>query len=58
MAQLLIALEEGCEPAISGRDNLKTMALVEAAYRSSEEKRAIPLAEMLSDSQHAPLQHP
>ena len=48
MAQLLIALEEGCEPAISGRDNLKTMALVEAAYRSSEEKRAIPMEEMLS----------
>src|SRR5438477_1215047 len=30
MAQLLIALEEGSEPAISGEDNLKTMALVEA----------------------------
>src|SRR5438445_75119 len=26
MAQLLIALESGAEPAISGRDNLKTMA--------------------------------
>ena len=30
MAQLLIALETGTEPAISGRDNLKTMALVDA----------------------------
>jgi len=28
MAQLLIALETKTEPEISGRDNLKTMALV------------------------------
>jgi len=35
MAQLLVALENGKEPAISGRDNLKTMALVEAAYLSA-----------------------
>lgn len=41
MAQLLVALERGEEPAIGGRDNLKTMALVDAAYRSVEEKRAI-----------------
>ena len=39
MAQLLIALETGTEPAISGRDNLKTMALVEAAYASAAEGR-------------------
>jgi hypothetical protein len=32
MAQLLCALEDGTEPEISGRDNLKTMALVEACY--------------------------
>jgi predicted dehydrogenase len=37
MAQLLIALEKHEEPAISGRDNLKTMALVEAAYQSVEQ---------------------
>jgi predicted dehydrogenase len=36
MAQLLIALETGSEPAISGKDNLKTMALVDAAYASAE----------------------
>jgi predicted dehydrogenase len=35
MAQLLIALETGTEPAISAADNLKTMALVEAAYKSA-----------------------
>src|SRR5205807_3043568 len=41
MAQLLIALESGAEPAISGRDNLKTMALVEAAYLSAAQFRSI-----------------
>ena len=46
MAQLLIAIENGEEPAIGARDNLKTMALVEAAYRSAEEHRAIELSEI------------
>ena len=46
MGQLLIALENGSEPAISGRDNLKTMALVDAAYRSAEEHRAVNLGEV------------
>jgi predicted dehydrogenase len=36
MAQLLIALETRTEPAISAADNLKTMALVEAAYASAQ----------------------
>jgi len=43
MAQLLIALETGSEPAISGRDNLKTMALVDAAYLSAKDRRVINL---------------
>ena len=46
LAQLLIALENGTEPAISGRDNLNTMALVEAAYRSSAEHRAVAISEV------------
>jgi hypothetical protein len=41
MGQLLIALETGTEPAISGEDNLKTMALVDAAYLSAAEHRAV-----------------
>ena len=45
MAQLLIALEDTVEPAVSGRDNLKTMALVEAAYLSASESRPIALDE-------------
>jgi predicted dehydrogenase len=43
MAQLLVALETGKEPEISGRDNLGTMALVEAAYASAGEGRAVAI---------------
>jgi predicted dehydrogenase len=46
MASLLVALEQGTEPEISGRDNLGTMALVDAAYRSAKERRAVELAEV------------
>jgi predicted dehydrogenase len=48
MAQLLVALERGAEPEIGGRDNLHTMALVEAAYRSAEEHRAVSPAEIIA----------
>jgi predicted dehydrogenase len=48
MAQLLCALEDGAEPEISGRDNLRTMALVDACYRSVAEHRAVEIAEILS----------
>ena len=41
MAQLLIALEDDTEPAISGRDNLKTMSLVEAAELSASQFRSV-----------------
>ena len=43
MAQLLVALETGHDPEISGRDNLKTMALVDAAYESAKEHRAVSI---------------
>jgi predicted dehydrogenase len=45
MAQLLVAIEQGKEPAIDGKDNLKTMALVDAAYRSAAEHRVVQLSE-------------
>lgn len=41
MAQLLVALETGTEPEISGADNLRTMALVDACYLSCAEHRAV-----------------
>ena len=36
LEELLCALEENREPSNSGRDNLKTIALLDAAYRSAE----------------------
>lgn len=47
MAQLLDAIAGGAEPAVSGRDNLHTMALVDACYRSLEEHRPVRPAEIL-----------
>src|SRR5579859_2377979 len=41
MADLLIALEEGKVPTLSGRDNLRTMALVDAAYQSAQRHEAV-----------------
>lgn len=46
MAQLLCALEDGTEPEIGGRDNLNTIALVDACYLSVEEHRAVEIAEI------------
>ncbi len=45
MEQLQYAVKVGAEPELSASDNLKTMALVEAAYRSLDEKRSVKLAE-------------
>ncbi len=50
MAQLMIAMENGAEPTIGGKDNLKTMALVDAAYLSAKEHRAVELAEIHTES--------
>jgi predicted dehydrogenase len=47
MEQLQHALATGEPPALPARDNLKTMALVEAAYRSIDERRAVSPAEFL-----------
>ncbi len=45
MEQLQYAVRTGSEPELSASDNLKTMALVEAAYRSLDEKRSVKLSE-------------
>ena len=47
MAQLMRAIQEGKEPDIGGGDNLRTMALVDACYRSAAEHRAVSPAEFL-----------
>jgi predicted dehydrogenase len=44
MAELLCALEDGAEPEISGHDNLRTMALVDACYESAREHKVVILA--------------
>ena len=46
MAQLLVALEENREPEISGRDNLDTLALVEACYRGARERRVLSIEDI------------
>jgi hypothetical protein len=50
MGEVLRAVVEGDTPSISGRDNLRTMALLEAAYHSAAEGRAVELSEMAVDS--------
>ncbi|SFI50563.1 Predicted dehydrogenase [Paenibacillus sp. UNC496MF] len=49
MAQLLRAVENGTEPEIGGRDNLRTMAAVDACYRSIAEGRTIRFADALGE---------
>ncbi len=43
MAQLLCAIEDRTEPEISGRDNLRTMALVDACYTSALDHKVVTL---------------
>jgi predicted dehydrogenase len=47
MGQLMRAIQDDAEPTISGRTTIGTMALVEAAYRSAAEGRAIALVETM-----------
>ena len=47
MSDLLCAIEEHRTPAISARDNIRTIACVEACYRSIRERRAVRLDELL-----------
>ncbi|HEV7276303.1 MAG TPA: Gfo/Idh/MocA family oxidoreductase [Devosiaceae bacterium] len=46
MEQLQYALKSGTEPVLNVADNVKTMALVEAGYRSIAEGRTIKLSEI------------
>jgi predicted dehydrogenase len=50
MGQLMRAVQDDAEPEISGRTTLRTMALVEAAYRSGREGRAVPLSETMPET--------
>ncbi len=48
MAQLLCAVEDGAEPEICGRDNLKTIALCEAVFAAAKEHRVTTVEEFLA----------
>jgi predicted dehydrogenase len=50
LGQLERALLNGDVPDVSGRDNLQTVALLEACVRSATEKRCINPRELLSES--------
>ena len=49
MEQLQHAVKSGTPPALSVADNVKTMALVEAGYRSIRKGRAVKLSEISID---------
>ncbi|WP_308639534.1 Gfo/Idh/MocA family protein [Paenibacillus silvisoli] len=48
MAQLLRAVESDTEPEIGGRDNLRTIACVDACYKSIAEERTVTFAEVFN----------
>ena len=47
MAQLLVAIENGTEPEISGRDNVETIALCEAVFAAATGHRVTTVKEFL-----------
>ncbi|MBD0378668.1 Gfo/Idh/MocA family protein [Paenibacillus sedimenti] len=51
MAQLLRAVETDSEPEISGRDNLKSMAAIDACYKSIAEGRTVMFSEVTNSFQ-------
>ena len=48
MIALMNAIAAGTEPETSGADNLKTMAVIEAGYRSLAERRSVAVSEILT----------
>ena len=46
MASLMQSIETGKPPVTSGEDNLRTLQLVFAAYKSMDEKRAVSPSEI------------
>jgi predicted dehydrogenase len=56
MSELMNAIATNSRPEISGEDNLNTMAVIEAGYRSLGERRAVPVAEIRQPSLAASFQ--
>jgi len=40
-------VEDGCEPEVSGRDNVETIALCEAVFAAAKEHRVTTVREFL-----------
>jgi len=53
MADLMDAIALGREPAVSGAENLGTLATIEAGYRSIRERRAVEISEIYDDGSAA-----
>jgi predicted dehydrogenase len=53
MGELLISVQRGTPPAISGTDNLHTLALVEAVFRSAREHRMVELSEFATEERRS-----
>jgi predicted dehydrogenase len=51
MADLLISLENDTKPTLNGKDNLRTMAIVEACYLSARKHRAVRINEITKKKQ-------
>jgi predicted dehydrogenase len=49
MGQLMKAIETKSEPELTGRDNLRTMALIEAAYQSAKSGKAVSPADYIKE---------
>jgi predicted dehydrogenase len=48
MAQLLVAVEDGTEPEVGGRDNVETVALCEAVFAAATRHKVTTVAEFLN----------
>jgi predicted dehydrogenase len=51
MSELMNAIATGTQPNVSGSDNLGTMAVIEAGYRSILEHRPVQITEILEHSE-------
>ena len=49
MGMLLDAVAQGIEPAVGAKDNLHTMALIEACYKSLDDHRPVRIDEILKE---------
>lgn len=54
MADLMNAIASGNPPSVSGADNLGTMAVIEAGYRSIREHRPVEITEIVNEFARVP----